>query len=147
MKIVFDECFSRDGAAAIGQIFRLHDPPISCAFLVDEIDQQGVHDEHWAPRFRDQGVVVISRDRGRSRRSRNKGMPLPQVLPRERVTGVFLSGGLGEATRVEMVRAVVAVIPDLLSECPRAEPGTRFRVRRHRGQSHLIVWPTGKGRA
>jgi hypothetical protein len=61
------------------------------------------------------------------------------------VTGIFLSGNLGQANRFDMTRAVVSVLPDIFTECSRADRGSRFRIIRDRGNFSLTEWPVQKG--
>jgi len=100
---MFDECFTPNGAAVIGQFLSLYDPPIESCFLVDYLNRQGALDEDWGPILRGSDWIVVSRDRGQSRKLKSKGAPLHIVLPRANVTGIFLSGGLGNASRFKMV--------------------------------------------
>jgi len=125
----------------------LFDPPIASQYLIDFLGgKTGVHDEDWGPLLNPKDDwIVITRDLGHARKNKAKGIPLPLVLPRCKVTGVFLSGGLGHASRFEMVRAVTCVLPDIFAECSREPRGTRFRIRHDHGNFALNQWPTKKG--
>ena len=143
---MFDECFSPNGAAVLKQFLDLWDPPVDTTYLVDFLNGvRGMADEDWGRLLCDTDYVVVSRDRGRQRQQQAKGMPLNLVLPKLKVTGVFMSGGLATASCFEMVRAVVCVLPDIIKECPRATKGTRYKVRAESGVYRLEEWEFKKG--
>lgn len=143
MKILFDECFSREGARVLGELLSLFDPPIHSEFLVDHLGTQGALDGDWGYAI-DKGWIVISRDLGRSKKNRAKGPPLKLVLPRALVTSVFLRGGLGNASRFEMVRAVACVLDDIIAIGSRADQGARFSVSKTRGVFKFEAWSVSK---
>lgn len=140
---MFDECFTREGSRVLGEMLSLFDPPIESAFLVDYLGVEGAWDENWGPSLAGKGWIVVSRDLGRTRKIKAKGAPLHIVLPRSKVTGIFLSGQLGTASRFEMVRAVTCVLPDVFA-CPREPAGTRFRIQKNAGNYHLSRWDVKK---
>lgn len=153
MRILCDECYTRDGTAVIAKLLGLYNPPVACEFLPDYLknnpavnpnDPARGHDENWGPIVgadKAQGDwVVITRDRGKG--GRGLGAPLPEVLPACGVTGVWLAPWYSNANVFELVRAVLIVLPSIYSECPRAKPGTRFKIVRDGQSASLETWPS-----
>lgn len=140
MKIILDECFGRRAAHIVIELLKIHKPTIDAHFLIDYLSSHGVKDDVWV-KMLSSDWIVITGDRGK----KSSDAPLPLLLPRFGITGVYLSASIQNGTGFEKAQSTIAVLPQIIQKCHEHTPD-RLRIvkRSKKGGAyaiHLEPWP------
>ena len=105
IRLLFDECIGDAVAKSLVRVLQFDSRFSIDAQYLKQWLVEGIGDEKWVPRARDEKRFVITADRGR----KHKGPPLQILLPLHGVSGVFFTGGLHNKPQAEKARAVISM--------------------------------------
>jgi hypothetical protein len=112
-KILFDECIGRPHIQHLANFVAISDEATAEIKHVLDFQPQGVWDETWIPRIKDEGWVVITQDK--SRFSGGKGTPLSRVCLANGITHVIFSRRIGERRSFNKMMTVLNVWYEIIA--------------------------------
>lgn len=143
MKVMLDECITRQAAKAVIEWLKLS--RIEGFFLVDVWGSQGARDCDWSTAHctPPNEWIVISTDSGsKGPRIYVKGPPLHLILPAQGVFSVFLKGKLlSQCPGREKASAIIATFPKIAQLYESGPAGARISVVRHGDSYKVQPWP------
>ncbi|MFN0011562.1 MAG: hypothetical protein ACKVS8_07950 [Phycisphaerales bacterium] len=139
MKLFIDECLAPKTFKALAALVAFDKEPVKIEHLLDRF-RPGTRDDIWAAHLQaEPGWIAVTVDSG----GVNDGVPAPIILPKCRITGVFLARKLAQASGFEKARVLLSVYDQLRTRVVPAPPGTRFKLLRRDGRPVLDEWPLG----
>lgn len=132
LRLLFDEMYGRPIIEAFSQLVEFDRSGTQVEQLINILGTNGVPDDEWLPQIKDQGYVVVSRDKG----SRSGRAKLPIICMKLGITHVLVVGRIATLPQFEQIRALLSVWPALLNtvEYP---AGTRFKLKMSGDRAHL----------
>jgi len=124
-KILFDECIGKPHSEHLAKFVAISDDANAEVRHVLDFQPQGVLDEEWIPRIKDEGWTIITQDRSRQRGG--KGAPLCRVCLASKVTHVILSRRVGERRSFDKMMTVLNLWYEIIAATS-APAGTRYVI-------------------
>lgn len=138
IKLLFDECLGKPLMEKLAVTLSASPQRPELKHVLD-FQKQGVPDEEWIPKIKNEGYIVVTADRGKKQ---SKGGKLPRICAAYDVTHVAVSGTILGKGGFGQMQAIIEVWNEF-TDVASSPPGSRYSLRMagSAGHAKLVLMP------